>query len=199
MATRSDGHPATPSAQRSAAASPASDSPGGPSENPAGVAPLIEPDDLGRQAVRDLIAEHLADMHATSPAESVHALDHAGLRAAGVSFWTSWDGGTLLGCAALKQLSPTEGEIKAMRTRPAARGRGVAAHLLAFLIEESRRRGYHRLNLETGSEDFFAPARRLYARHGFVFCPPFADYVPDPNSVFMTRSLSASAPAPADC
>lgn len=150
----------------------------------------IEPDDLTRQPVRNLIAEHLADMHATSPAESVHALDHAGLGEAGVSFWTAWEGATLLGCGALKELSPDAGEIKAMRTDRAARGRGVATRMLAFLIDESRRRGYRHISLETGSQDFFAPARRLYARHGFVPCPPFADYVPDPNSVFMRLRLT---------
>lgn len=154
----------------------------------------IEPDDLTRQPVRDLIAEHLADMHATSPAESVHALNHAGLREAEVSFWTAWGDGTLLGCAALKELSSSEGEIKAMRTRREARGRGVAAHMLAFLIDESRSRGYRSISLETGSQDFFAPARRLYARHGFVPCPPFADYMPDPNSMFMTLRLTATTP-----
>lgn len=158
----------------------------------------IESDDLTRQPVRDLIAEHLADMYATSPAESVHALNHAGLRETGVSFWTSWSNGVLLGCAALKELSPSEGEIKAMRTRPEARGRGVAAHMLTFLIEESRRRGYRRVSLETGAQDFFAPARRLYARHGFVSCPPFADYRPDPNSVFMTLPLAVTTSPDAD-
>jgi putative acetyltransferase len=153
----------------------------------------VEPDDLTRAPVRELIAEHLSDMHATSPADSVHALDHAGLRDAGVSFWTVWDGTTLLGCGALKELSPTEGEIKAMRTVAAARGRGVGAHMLRFLIDEARNRGYRRVSLETGTQDFFAPAHRLYARHGFVPCPPFADYVLDPHSVFMTLPLAAAA------
>ena len=41
----------------------------------------------------------------------------------------------------------------------------------------------------TGTEDYFAPARRLYARHGFTECAPFADYVLDPNSVFMELRL----------
>ncbi|HVV21826.1 MAG TPA: GNAT family N-acetyltransferase [Pseudonocardiaceae bacterium] len=149
----------------------------------------IEPDDPTRQRVRDLIAEHLADMHVASPPESRHALDSAGLSEPGVTFWTVWESGTLLGCGALKELSPDEGEIKAMRTRPAARGRGVAAHMLTFLTDECRGRGYRRVSLETGAQDFFAPARRLYARHGFVPCPPFADYRPDPNSVFMTLPL----------
>jgi putative acetyltransferase len=150
----------------------------------------IEPDDLTRPEVRGLIAEHLADIRATSPAESVHALDHVGLRAAEVSLWTVWAGVVLVGCGALKKLSADEGEIKSMRTRPQARGRGVAAHLLGFLLAESRRRGYRRISLETGSQEFFAPARRLYARHGFLPCPPFADYRPDPNSVFMTLELT---------
>ncbi len=151
--------------------------------------PAIEHDDLSRRPVRDLIAEHLADMHATSPAESVHALDHTGLRDPAVTFWTVWDGESLLGCGALKELSPYDGEIKAMRTRHEARGRGVAAQLLEFLVGEARRRGYHRVSLETGSQEFFAPARRLYARFGFAECAPFGDYILDPSSVFMTRRL----------
>jgi putative acetyltransferase len=153
----------------------------------------IELDDLTRTDVRLLVAEHLADMRATSPAESVHALDHAGLGEPGVSFWTVWDGPDLLGCGALKQLHPAEGEIKAMRTRTEARGRGVAAFVLTFLIGEARERGYRRLSLETGTEDFFAPARRLYARFGFVPCAPFGDYGHDPHSAYLTLRLELQA------
>ena len=80
-----------------------------------------------------------------------------------------------------------------MRTRAAARGRGVGAAILATILAEASARGYRRLSLETGSEEHFAPARRLYARHGFAECPPFGDYVEDPNSVFMTRELAAGA------
>jgi len=35
----------------------------------------------------------------------------------------------------------------------------------------------------------FAPARLLYEEFGFAYCGPFADYVQDPNSVFMTLRL----------
>jgi putative acetyltransferase len=48
-----------------------------------------------------------------------------------------------------------------------------------------------RLSLETGSWDYFRPARAFYARHGFVECLPFADYAPDPNSVFMSLELKS--------
>jgi putative acetyltransferase len=153
----------------------------------------IVPDDLTAPAVRDLIAEHLDEMYATSPAESVHALPLAALESPDVTVWSAWDGDEALGCGALKELDETHGEIKSMRTRAAARGRGVGAAILATILAEASARGYRRLSLETGSEEHFAPARRLYARHGFAECPPFADYVEDPNSVFMTRELAASA------
>lgn len=145
-----------------------------------------------REDVRALLEEHLAEMYATSPPESVHALDLDALRAPAITFWTARasSDGTLLGCGALKELgAATEGEIKSMRTAAAARGQGVAAAVLAAILTEAKRRDYVRINLETGAEDFFAPARRLYARHGFLECGPFADYVLDPNSVFMTLPL----------
>jgi putative acetyltransferase len=150
----------------------------------------IDLDDPAGHDVARLIAEHLGDMHATSPRESVHALDGAALAAPGMTFWTSRDdGGLLLGCGALKQLSADEGEIKSMRTSGAHRGRGVATGLLAHIVAEARRRSYRRVSLETGAQDYFASARRLYERHGFVPCPPFGDYRPDPNSVFLSQAL----------
>ncbi|WP_338390813.1 GNAT family N-acetyltransferase [Rhodococcus opacus] len=92
----------------------------------------------------------------TSPPDSVHALDLPGLRDPSVTVWTLWDEETVLGTVALRELSPAEGEIKSMRTATEARGRGVAGRLLAHLVDEARARGYVRLNLETGTEDFFA-------------------------------------------
>ena len=150
----------------------------------------IERDDPNRSDVALLLANHLADMHATSPPESVHALDHARLATPEITFFSVRDDAGLLGCGALKELSATEGEIKSMRTAPEVRNRGVASGLLTYLVEHARYRGYRRLFLETGAQDFFAPARRLYQRHGFTECPPFADYRLDPNSVFMTRALA---------
>lgn len=148
---------------------------------------LIAPDDPLRPDVLALLEGHLADMRATSPPESVHALDAEALTASRVTFWTARDEGTLLGCAALADLGGGEGEVKSMRTAPASRGRGVAAALLGHLLDTARERGYARVSLETGSQDFFAPARRLYARHGFEVCGPFGSYRDDPHSTFMTR------------
>ena len=149
----------------------------------------IRLDDLSGPGIHALLAEHLAEMHRISPPESVHALPVDGLRQPDITFWTAWSGNDLLGCGALRQLSAVHGEIKSMRTAIAHRGKGVAKALLEHIVEEAKGRGYERLSLETGSQKEFEPARTLYERSGFTRCPPFADYVEDPNSVFMTRSL----------
>ncbi|QII03034.1 GNAT family N-acetyltransferase [Rhodococcoides fascians A21d2] len=149
----------------------------------------IEVDDLSRPEVRALLTEHLTDMHATSPAESVHALDLSGLSGPDVTVWTAWAVDALLGIVAVKELSPDHGELKSMRTSAAARGRGVASSLLVHVLDYARRRGYGRVSLETGTQDYFAAARRLYVRHGFVECPPFGGYVLDPSSTFYSLSL----------
>ncbi|MEH2177641.1 GNAT family N-acetyltransferase [Nostoc sp.] len=106
-----------------------------------------------------------------------------------MTFWTAWERLKLLGCGALKELDSRSGEIKSMRTAKAHRRRGVASKILEHIIKEAERRAYHRLYLETGAIPEFAPARALYARYGFEYRGPFADYIDDPNSVFMTLAL----------
>jgi putative acetyltransferase len=152
--------------------------------------PTIALGDLADIRVLRLLDDHLADMFATSPAESVHALDVSGLTDPSVTFWALHSGDEVIGCVALKRLSAEHGELKSMRTSAEYRGRGLGKLLLEHVIAESRRRGYRRLSLETGSQDFFEPARSLYARYGFVECGPFADYVLDPHSVFMALEIT---------
>ena len=146
-------------------------------------------DDLSGEPVRGLIGQHLAGMHANSPAGSVHALDLDELRRPEVTFWSMLDGDELMGCGALKRLDATHGELKSMRTAPARRRSGVGRTLLTHIIDEARRMGFRQLSLETGSAEFFQPARNLYARFGFTVCGPFAEYTLDPHSVYMTRTL----------
>ena len=152
----------------------------------------IREDDLTGPEIAALLDEHLTDMHAITPAESVHAMDLQALRSdPSVFFWSLWEDDSLLGCGALKLLDADSGEIKSMRTAQAHRRRGVAARLLEHIIEQAQRQGLTALYLETGSMVEFAAARALYERYGFEYCEPFADYAEDPNSVFMRRSLAA--------
>lgn len=153
--------------------------------------PHLRLDDLSDPRIAAFLEEHLADMRRVSPPESVHALDLDRLRQPGIRFWTLWSDDTdeLLGTGALKQLDATHAEVKSMRTRATRRGQGLGGLMLLHLMDQAGASGITRLSLETGSQDFFAPARALYERHGFVSCEPFGDYHPDPNSAFYTRTI----------
>ena len=149
----------------------------------------IREDDLTGAAIASFLQEHLDEMFEITPPESVHALDLEALRAPNITFWSAWAGDRLFGCGALKELDTKTGEIKSMRTAKAHRGKGIGSKVLDRIIQEAERRAYTHLYLETGAMPAFAPARSLYTRYGFEFRDPFADYISDPNSVFMTKKL----------
>jgi putative acetyltransferase len=154
---------------------------------------LIEIDDLTRPQVQGLLQEHLDNMYELSPPEQVFALDLSKLRVPEITVWTAWDGAELVGCAALKELSPSQGEIKSMRTPNATRRKGAGRALLQHIIAVARDRNYSLLSLETGSHPAFAPAHSLYISHGFVASGPFGTYSSNPHSVFMQLILGGSA------
>jgi putative acetyltransferase len=149
---------------------------------------LVE-DDLTGPEITALLTLHLAEMHAWSPPESVHAMPIERLRARDVTFYSAWCGTQLAACGAIKDLGQGEGELKSMRADPQFRGKGAGKAVLAHLLKVARERGYTRVSLETGRPEPFLPARRLYESHGFVECPPFADYREDPFSICMTLEL----------
>ena len=135
------------------------------------------------------LEDHLQNMIDVTPPGSVHALDIEALKKPDITFWSVWDDSLLIGCGALKEIGAQHGEIKSMRTASSYLGKGVASHLLDYILTEARRRKYRRVSLETGSFDAFKPARNLYTKFGFTYCEPFAGYSKDPNTVFMTIEL----------
>jgi len=145
--------------------------------------------DLDSADLRAFLQAHLDDMEPTAPPESRHALDLSGLRRPGVRVWTAHLDGTLVGTVALAPLEPGHEELKSMRTDPASRGRGIASALLRHAVADASERDIRRISLETGSMEFFAPARALYAKHGFVPCAPFGAYTDDPSSAFLACDL----------
>lgn len=155
----------------------------------------IVPGGLDDPRVQALLALHTSTARAQTAPGSAHALDLAGLRSADITFWSAWDGDAVVGVGALKRLSPTHGEVKSMHTTQSGRRTGIGTAMLSHICEAARLMGMTRLSLETGSWEFFAPARAFYRSQGFVDCPPFGDYVDDPHSVFMTRNLQAGVPA----
>jgi len=146
-------------------------------------------DDPCAPDVRALLERHLAFAHEHSPPDSVHALDLDGLADPAIAFFSYRADGRLLAVGALRMLDGGHAELKSMHTAEAARGRGIAREMVDFLVGEARARGAHRVSIETGATEPFAPARRLYASAGFVPCAPFGDYVDDGFSTCMTLSL----------
>ena len=141
--------------------------------------------------VHALLEHHLRTARAQTAPGSAHALDLSGLKSPDVMFWSAWDGERLLAVGALKRLSAADGEIKSMHTAEDGRRRGVGSAIVRHILAEARAMGLTRVSLETGSWDYFRPARALYGKHGFVECGPFGEYVEDPNSIFMTLELRA--------
>jgi putative acetyltransferase len=150
---------------------------------------VFAPDDLAGAATRELVARHLTGMHASSPPESVFALDVDGLRHPDVTFFSARAGDEVVAIGALKTLDPENGELKSMRVADAHLGTGAGRAMLRHLLAEARTRGMRTVWLETGSPDDFVPARRLYESEGFTECGPFGDYPENPFSIFMTRAL----------
>ena len=146
-------------------------------------------DDLSGSDIAGFLDEHVQQMRSITPPESVHALDLDELRRPGVTFWSIMDNDTVVGCGALKKLDADHAELKSMRTAPLRKRSGIASRLLEHIIAEAEAMGFTRLSLETGSAEFFRPARRLYEKFGFIRCEPFGDYRPDPASTFMTKTL----------
>lgn len=149
----------------------------------------IKRDNLDGPEVISLLQEHLTDMYATSPPESVHALDVQSLKSSNIQFFSAWEGTRLAGCAAINVLNESETELKSMRTAKPFRNKGVASELLRFIIQHAKQKNYKTLNLETGTQDYFLGARALYLGFGFQYCEPFGQYKKDPNSCFMTFQL----------
>jgi putative acetyltransferase len=137
-----------------------------------------------------LFERHTADMHADTPPESIHMMDKAALAAPGIRFFVLRDEGVPLAMGAFKRIDATHAEIKSMHVLAEARGRGLSKAILEHLVAAARADGFARLSLETGVQPTFVAARALYERAGFQDCPPFEGYVPDPNSVFMTKVLA---------
>ncbi|KAF4268434.1 hypothetical protein CNMCM8689_000066 [Aspergillus fumigatus] len=117
--------------------------------------------------VQHLLQHHFTELRSQGRPETSFALDLTAFLDPSITLYTAWEGDSLLGCGALKQLSPTHGEIKSMRTAPGHLRKGVAKTILKHIVAEARERKYQSLSLETGTDGRFESARRLYLGMGF--------------------------------
>jgi putative acetyltransferase len=130
------------------------------------------------------------DAHANAlyPPESNHLVDVSVLCAPEVSFLVARADGEAVGCGAILRDPRGWAELKRMYVAPEARGQGLGMRILVALEREARAGGLGLLRLETGIRN--TEALGLYRRAGFVECPAFGDYAPDPLSVFMEKRVN---------
>jgi len=150
---------------------------------------VIEQVEAASPALAEFLVAHHAELEHTAPAESRHALVFERLLAPGVRLFAGHLDGRPVATGALATVEDGHEEIKSMRTDPGLRGRGLGRTMLAFLLDDAASRGVSRISLETGSAEFFVPARALYSAAGFRECGPFGSYALDPYSTFMTLEL----------
>jgi putative acetyltransferase len=149
----------------------------------------IQVDDPLRTDVATLIDAHLEFARSETPLCHVFALPAEKLIDDDIVFYSCRDDERLLGIGALRRIEVGHFEVKSMHTEKSVRHRGVGRLLLEHLIDEARRRGAHRISLETGTSSGFAAARTLYHDAGFEVCGPFGEYSTTPDNVCMTLAL----------
>jgi putative acetyltransferase len=149
----------------------------------------IRPGDFDDAQVQALLRLHVEGMHASSPPGTCFVLDLSGLKVPEITFLTAWDGRTVMGMGAIKDLGDNTGELKSMRTHPDHLRKGVGEEILQQLVSLAKKRGYRRVSLETGTSADFDAALALYRRNGFVSGPAFADYEATPHNQFLHRDL----------
>tara|TARA_B100000676_G_C17635465_1_gene608815 strand:- start:152 stop:619 length:468 start_codon:yes stop_codon:yes gene_type:complete len=140
--------------------------------------------------VNDLLTKHFIELRAASPKGSAHVLDIPGLKVPSIKFWSFWNKDKLMGCGALKLLNKTHGEFKSIRIHNSFRKKGNGIKVISHLIEKAKKLGLERISIETGSGDFFIPARKLFKKCDFKPCKPFAHYKEDVNSIYLTKLIN---------
>ncbi len=142
--------------------------------------------------VQDMIFRHRLETAQNSPECSDHSLDTDKLSDPSIRFWHFRLDNNLVGMGALKLDTNHQAEIKSMRSVRRYRGKGVGEFILKFLIEQALSLGIKVVELETGTTDYFRPARRLYKRFGFEDCPPIKGYQASPYNCFMRLKLGST-------
>ena len=139
--------------------------------------------------VNQLLKKHFIELRSVSPEGSTHVLDIKGLKDKSIKFWSIYEDDELIGCGALKFLDPKHGEFKSIRVADSFRNKGNGKKIIKVLIQKSRQLNIQKISVETGSGEFFLPARKLFKNLGFKECKPFSHYVEDPNSCYMSLNI----------
>jgi putative acetyltransferase len=142
------------------------------------------------QKVHELLTMHFKELTSVSPVGKGHVLDIEGLKDPNIKFWSLWENNELVGCGALKFLSKNHGEFKSIRIANKFRNQGKGIQIIDHLLNEAKKIKIKKISLETGTSEFFSPARKLFNKCGFKACIPFAHYKEDQDACYMSILIS---------
>ena len=145
---------------------------------------------FNKPEVNKLLISHFIELSSVSPVDRGHVLDIPGLKNPNIKFWSLWENDQLIGCGALKFLDKEHGELKSIRVADSFRRKGNGFKVISHLISEAKKLNIKKISLETGTGNFFTPARKLFDKCGFKVCEPFAHYKKDPDACYMNLLLS---------
>ena len=145
---------------------------------------------FNKPEVNKLLISHFIELSSVSRCRQGHVLDIPGLKNPSIKFWSLWENDQLIGCGALKFLDKEHGELKSIRVADSFRRKGNGFKVINHLINEAKELNIKKISLETGTGNFFTPARKLFDKCGFKVCEPFAHYKKDPDACYMSLLLS---------
>ena len=145
---------------------------------------------FNKPEINKLLISHFIELSSVSPVDRDHVLDIPGLKNPSIKFWSLWENDQLIGCGALKFLDKEHGELKSIRVADSFRRKGNGFKVISHLISEAKKLNIKKISLETGTGNFFTPARKLFDKCGFKVCEPFAHYKKDPDACYMSLLLS---------
>jgi len=140
--------------------------------------------------VYELLIKHFIELSSVSPVCKGHVLDIPGLKDPSIKFWSFWKNDQLMGCGALKFLDTEHGEFKSIRLADKFRKQDNGIKVIKHLIDRAKKLNIKKISLETGSGNFFIPARKLFIKCGFKVCKPFSHYKEDSKACYMSMLIS---------
>jgi len=125
----------------------------------------------------------------STPIEHVYALDPSKLFASDITVFGARIDGELVGVGAMRKLDADHAELKSMHTLAKSRGLGIGKAIVMHIEDFAISQGIKRLSLETGTNEAFRPARKLYKSLGYNECEAFGEYILSDDNMCTSKEI----------
>jgi len=136
-----------------------------------------------------VLQAHCLFCTSSTPTEHVYALDPSKLFASDITVFGARIDGELVGVGAMRKLDADHAELKSMHTLAKSRGLGIGKAIVMHIEDFAISQGIKRLSLETGTNEAFRPARKLYKSLGYIECEAFGEYILSDDNMCMSKEI----------